>query len=83
MLFTPRRILDEFKDFSWLQKVLPAHIFHPYQAEMRQKSEVLQLPIILKDEAKHEDCIDILGQYQQALGDVYMKAFGMYMLCCM
>ncbi|KAH3770915.1 hypothetical protein DPMN_172214, partial [Dreissena polymorpha] len=47
------RILAEFKDFSWLQK----------------------LPIILKNEAKHEDCIDILDQYQQVLGDVYMNAF--------
>ncbi|KAH3809428.1 hypothetical protein DPMN_137797 [Dreissena polymorpha] len=74
-IFASNIIFSRFKDFSWLQKVLSAHIYHPYQAEMRQPSEVFQLPIILKNEAKHEDCIDILDQYQQVLGDVYMKAF--------
>ncbi|KAH3708428.1 hypothetical protein DPMN_067878 [Dreissena polymorpha] len=33
------------------------------------------LPFILKNDAKHEYCIDILDQYEQVLGEVYMKAF--------
>lgn len=70
------RILVEFKEFSWLRAVIPAHIYHPYQKEMSQKSAVYELPIMMKNEAKHEDCVDILDQYEEVLGEIFLKAFG-------
>ncbi|XP_053386739.1 uncharacterized protein LOC128550851 isoform X2 [Mercenaria mercenaria] len=70
------RILVTLKEFSWLGPVLPAHIYHPFQVHMSQKSSVYQLPIIMKNEAKHEDCVDILDTYETILSDIYVKAFG-------
>ena len=64
------------KSFSWLNAVLPKHINHPYQAQMSRKSDVYQLPIMMKNEAKHEDCVDILDEYENILCDIFNKAFG-------
>ncbi|KAH3843149.1 hypothetical protein DPMN_116657 [Dreissena polymorpha] len=70
------RILCELKAFSWMANVLPDHIHHPYQHEMSLKSDIFQLPIMMKNEAKHEDCVDILDTYEAVLSDYYHKAFG-------
>lgn len=70
------RMLAEMKEFSWVRPLLPSHTPHPYQKEMTQKSDWFQLPIILKNEAKHEDCVDILDEYETILSDVYRQAFG-------
>ena len=45
---------------------------------MSQQSEVFQLPIQMKNEAKHEDCVDILDGYEDILTGIFDKAFGMY-----
>ncbi|XP_060578320.1 uncharacterized protein LOC132735396 [Ruditapes philippinarum] len=70
------RILAELKEFSWMKSVLPAHIYHPYQVQMSQKSEVFQLPILMKNVAKHEDCVDILDGYETFISDLFVTAFG-------
>ena len=66
----------ELKEFSWMKSVLPAHIYHPYQVQMSQKSEVYQLPILMKNEAHHEDCVDILDGYETFISDLFQTAFG-------
>ncbi|XP_060572948.1 uncharacterized protein LOC132730884 isoform X2 [Ruditapes philippinarum] len=71
------RMLSELKAFSWLKPVLPAHIYHPYHTQMSQKSHVYQLPIMLKNEAKHEECVDIMDEYESTLGEIFTKAFAM------
>ncbi|KAH3814500.1 uncharacterized protein LOC127835962 [Dreissena polymorpha] len=70
------RILCELKAFSWMANALPDHIHHPYQHEMSLKSDIFKLPIMMKNEAKHEDCVDILDTYEAVLSDYYHKAFG-------
>jgi hypothetical protein len=72
------RMLSELKAFSWLKPVLPAHIYHPYHTQMSQKSHVYQLPIMLKNEAKHEECVDIMDEYESTLGEIFTKAFGKF-----
>ena len=75
------RILVEMKAFSWLKPVLPAHIYHPYHTQMSQKSHVYQLPLLMKNEAKHEDCVDILDEYENILGEIFEQSFGKFISC--
>jgi len=68
----------ELTPFSWMRPVVTAHIYHPYQKQMSQKSEVFQLPIQMKNESKHEDCVDILDGYEELLTGLFNQAFGNY-----
>ncbi|XP_060556001.1 uncharacterized protein LOC132716696 [Ruditapes philippinarum] len=70
------RILMGLPTYKWMRSVVPSHIYHPYQRQMSQRSEVFQLPIQMKNESKHEDCVDILDGYEDILTGIYNKAFG-------
>lgn len=50
-------------------KFVSNHILHMYSNEMSQKSEVYVLDILMKNEAKHKDMIDIMNTLQSYLGD--------------
>lgn len=65
--------------FKWMEAVLPEHIQHRYSDHMSLKSEVHPLPIMMKNEAKYEDCVDILDMYEDELIGLYTEAFGMYL----
>lgn len=52
-------------------KVVPKHILHVYSREMAQKSEVFALDVLMKNEAKHKDMIEIMRTYQDYLGKGY------------
>lgn len=54
-----------------LSKVVPQHILHRYSREMSQKSEVYALDVLMKNEAKHSDMVDIMRTFQGYLGDNY------------
>ena len=59
-----------------MESVIPAHINHTLSEVMCQKSQVFPLPIMLKNEAKYEDCIDILDGYEDQLIKLYTSAHG-------
>ena len=48
---------------------------------MSQKSHVYQLPLLMKNEAKHEDCVDILDEYENTLGEIFEQSFGKFISC--
>lgn len=53
-------ILTEYiDDLVPLHKAVPNHILHKYSKEMAMKSEVVVLDVMMKNEAKHSDMIDI------------------------
>ena len=60
--------------FHWLKKILPKHIPHEHQDEMSEKSSIHLLPIMLKNEAKYDDCVDIMDSYVKHIRDIYSKA---------
>ena len=62
--------------FQWLKKILPNHIAHQYEEEMAKKSKVFGLPIQFKNEAKYEDCVDIMDNYIEQLTSLHTEAFG-------
>ena len=52
-------------------KVVPKHILHKYSKVMSNKSEVFVLDVLMKNEAKHEDMIDIMCTMQDYFGEGY------------
>ncbi|KAK3083965.1 hypothetical protein FSP39_006061 [Pinctada imbricata] len=49
---------------------------HAYQREMSTPSKIFQLPIMFCNEAKYEECLNIMDNYETILEDVYTKAHG-------
>ena len=70
------RILSQLPAFKWLKKLLPRHIDHDHSEPMSKPSKVFSLPLQFKNEAKYEDCVDILDEYHVQMKDLYMEAFG-------
>ena len=56
-----------------LAKVVPKHTLHQYSSEMATKSEVYTLDVLMKNEAKHDDMIDIMRTLQGYLGEGYSE----------
>ena len=64
------RILTKYMDgLSPFAKAIPAHITHMHTTEMSKKSEVVVLDVLMKNEAKSSDMIDIMRKMQDYLGE--------------
>ncbi|KAJ8300062.1 hypothetical protein KUTeg_021581 [Tegillarca granosa] len=70
------RILSDMKPFAWMKTVIPTHIHHSYSASMSHRNEVFNLSIIHKNEAKYEDCLNIMDTIENCLQQVYTEAHG-------
>ena len=59
-------ILTQYIDgLSPLSKAVPKHILHKYSREMATKSDVIVVDVVMKNEAKHSDMIDIMSRMQE------------------
>ncbi len=66
------RILTRYiHGLSPLSKSIPKHILHKYSNEMSRKSDVVVLDVLMKNEAKHSDMLDIMLELQKYLGKDY------------
>lgn len=54
-----------------LSKVICDHIPHQYHSEMAQKSETYFLDVLMKNEAKHSDMVDIMITLHNYLGKTF------------
>lgn len=70
------RILCTFPAFEHLKRLIPDHIPHEYTEKMSKASKLYPLPVMFKNEAKHEDCLAIMDGYEDQLVEMYTKAFG-------
>ena len=58
-IYAGRIILKAFPKFSFLADLIPKHIPHQYSDEMTGKSEVVTMPVLMKDEKKYSDFVNI------------------------
>ena len=72
-----------YKKFCLLESCVSLPAFSPYSAlshefsqKMSSKSYVFPLPIMMKNESKHEDCMAIMDSYEEQLISLYGQAFG-------
>ena len=72
MVILVSRIITQYiGDLLRSSKNVPKHILHKYSKEMGTKSEVVVLDVLMKNEAKHSDMIDIMHQMHEYLGQNY------------
>ena len=63
--------------FKWLDSILPKHIPHAHSDTAARKSTVVPLKMILKNEAKYEDCVQILDETTKIMDGFFQSAQGM------
>lgn len=78
--FFVRKILCElFPAFDFVKEVLPEHSPCRYQEEMKQQSLVaVPLPVLMKDEKKYAEIVDVLDQLEEWVKEIYVKAGRVY-----
>ena len=69
-----RVLVDFIPELQFLQSVIPEHITHQYSDKMAEKSTIISLPMLFKDEKKYDDVVDILDSYEAWLEEIYTKA---------
>ena len=71
VILVSRTLTEHIPSLAVFSKVVPKHILHQYSAEMSKKSEVAVLDVLMKNEAKHKDMLDIMSTCQSYLGESY------------
>ncbi len=67
VILVSRILLKYIKSFTCMSDVVPAHIIHTHTIDMDEKSETVVLDVLHKNEAKHEDMLDIMRTQQSYL----------------
>ena len=74
-MYLAKQILFEFiPALGFLKNVMPVNITATYQNEMNQKSLVIPFPVLMKDEKKYSDIVDVLVQLETWIHDIYTRA---------
>ena len=71
VVLVSRILTDYFTVLIPFSKVVPKHFSHRYSAQMSKKSDVVVLDLLMKNEAKHKDMLDIMTTLQDYLGENY------------
>ena len=71
-----RILVKQCAEYQWLSKYLPQHIPHEYAPHMALKTVVSSAPMLFKNEAKYDDCLDICDAYENHLISLHETAFG-------
>ena len=71
VILVSRILIQYFPALAFLSGVVPKHILHKYTKNMSEKSEVVVLDVLMKNETLHKDMLDIMREMQGYLGDEY------------
>lgn len=71
VILVSRILTQYFSKLTPFAKVVTKHIKHVYSDEMSKKSDVFVLDVLMKNETKHKDMIDIMATLQGYLGEGY------------
>ena len=67
-------LFEHFEAFKMFKSYVPQTTQCIYAKEMSAKSEVLTMPVLMKDEKKYSDCVDILDQLEKWTYEIYSAA---------
>ncbi len=68
-------LFEHFPAFEMFKPFFPTSTScHKYSNEMSTKSEVLTMPILMKDEKKYSELVDVLDQLEKWTQDIYSSA---------
>ena len=73
-IFLGKILCEEFPAFDFLVDVVPTRTPCQFQAEMGTQSVVVPLPVLMKDEKKYSDLVDVLDQLEVWMREIYAKA---------
>ena len=73
-IFAARIMCEFFPVFGFLKEIVPAHLPTNYSNYMGTKSVVIPLPVLMKDEKKYAEVVDVLDQLETWVHDIYSKA---------
>ena len=65
-ILNARILCKSFPAFHFLKDVCPYHTDCQYSREMISQSVVVPLPVLIKDEKKYSDMVDVLAQFKAA-----------------
>ena len=72
--FVGKILCEQFPAFDFLKDIVAEHSPCQYQEEMKEKSVVVPLPVLMKDEKKYADVVDVLDQLEDWVREIYVKA---------
>lgn len=67
-------LFDQFPAFAMFRDYIPVSASCEYPKEMARKSEVLTMPVVMKDEKKYSDCVDVLDLLEKWTQEIYAAA---------
>ena len=71
VILVSRIITQYIEGLHVLSKAVPQHIEHKYSKEIKEKSDVIVLDVLMKNEASRSDMIDIMKRLHSYLGEDY------------
>ena len=73
-----RLLVSHCKEFAWMEPLVSRPIKHSYSDGMAKKSTTIPLTMLFKNEAKYEDCVDIMDESERLLTELYQETFGKF-----
>ena len=69
-----RLLFEQLPEFRVFEAHIPSVTYCKYSEQTCLKSEVITMPILLKDEKKYSDCVDVLDQHENWTFEIYSAA---------
>ena len=73
-ILVSRLLFKHFKAFDMFKQYMPQVTACSYASEMATKSEVLTMPVLMKDEKKYSECVEVLDQFEMWTKEIYSSA---------
>ena len=75
-MLVARILMKKFAKFASMQSYISEelNLSHENSDSAAIKSEVITMPVLIKDEKKHSDCVDILDQLEEWTNKIYQSS---------
>lgn len=73
-----RVLVKHIPAFNWMKTILPDHIPHDFSGVMEQKSKIIPLQMLFHNEAKYEECVQILDETEDILHEYFEGGLGKF-----